>query len=449
MSHKNDVNTNKSKTNIYKSSTELRTNFDEFWTIIRASKSPKISDYDSLKTHFEAAYLTASHLESKVATYKGKLSEMSNRLIAIENKINEDIIPALTSDKDIKAINERLCAIEKYLNNKIFPTLSSSRISEITDRLVGIELSVNEKIIPNLINAKSTSVNEEITSEPKWSEVVSRSRKRNAKTSDKPLIVCPKNPAEVISIADLQSYADPQQLDVNIVRTRTGKDNTIVIGCASPKDVEILTAKLNSNPDFTNRYEMKRPATRKPRIILRGIPKDTTDEELIEGIYRQNKEINSFMTEKEFKELMNIRFHYNGKHNSAVVIEVPQQLRRLLRNIAHIHFGWQSLVIEDHVLVTRCFNCCSLGHRASVNKIEGVIKCKLPLTCSQCTGPHKFKDCPFKDDKTKMCCPLCKTENSRSKNKIQLDTKHNALSDKCPIYRRFIQTEISRTDYGQ
>ena len=125
--------------------------------------------------------------------------------------------------------------------------------------------------------------------------------------------------------------------------------------------------------------------------------------------------------------------------NRNIVVEVTPDLRKLILSHNRLRIKWFVIEARDHILVTRCFKCCGLGHRANT--------CPHNLTCSHCAKEHKFKDCKVKTDTTKIICTNCSAESKRTKNK-HIDTKHSALSNDCPQLIRYKTAEFDRTDFG-
>ncbi len=178
-------------------------------------------------------------------------------------------------------------------------------------------------------------------------------------------------------------------------------------------------------------------------MLLISVPKAYSDDEIAKAIHTQNDSIHSaFPSFQTFQTHLKFVFHSKKRPEADdrnIVIEVSPVLRKLIKSLNRLRIKWFMIETRDHILVTRCFKCCGLGHRSDT--------CPHKMACSHCSKEHTFKNCPLRSDKTKLCCINCSNEKARTKNKA-MDTNHSALSNDCPNVIHYKDTEFKRTDYG-
>lgn len=296
---------------------------------------------------------------------------------------------------------------------------------------------------------------------PSFANIVRRKPNKQFRQPDHPLIICPKQKQSATNTRqDITSLIDPVTEQIGVTRMREARDGQCVVALHNPEDMEKLKLKLTNDRAFRAQYDVREPRKRNPRVIFKGVPKDLSDEAFAEALYQHNPEISdSISDETRFKSQLRFLWHSDfGKSTPTkdarkernIVVEVPPLLRKILIKLQRVKVQWQMISVDDHLLVTRCFNCCGLGHRSSGKTRDGkTIKCPHnSLVCSHCAGNHTFKNCPTKDDTTSTPkCHNCTSENARLKNN-RLKTDHNAFSQNCPSLTRYLQAEYDKTDYG-
>ena len=345
----------------------------------------------------------------------------------------------------------------KNASAKSAAVTAESIISGQSKSIQSIEELLSSTVLPMLSQlAKNAGLKEQPTNNsdrPTFSSVVKRRPAQPKRQADHPLIINPKQKQTSANTKDdFTNFVDPVSNNFGFTRLREARNGSVVIGLQDPTDMQRIKDKLINDRGFTAQYEIREPKKRDPRVILYSIPKTISDEDLSQQIYDQNLSIQDLYSDfPSFKAAHRFLWHSKAKDTNNernIVIEAKPLLRRLLIKIQRIKLGFQMIRVEDHILITRCFNCCGLGHRSSGKLPNGQpIKCPhTTLVCSHCTGPHRFKDCPTKADKSKAVCHNCHSENARNKN-TRLKTNHNAFAHECPILRRYLESEFNRTDY--
>lgn len=378
-----------------------------------------------------------------------------------------------------RAMDQAMAALASAVSNKCSLDLAQEQLvaqaatfaatlTEHTAALKRIEEQISQQILPAIAavpantvapTAQPTNTQTVPTKRLSYASVV-KPREKRVEATEHVVIIRPKQrgTAPATTRTALSRIADPTALGKNITRVIPSNTGQLVVGLSRPEDQTALRQTLEANAGFKANYDISVPRKRKPRIIIYGLPPTTemNDNEMLHSLHSLNQEIlqlePDYMT---FARSVSVKLHIELKPRNAresatqnIVLECPPNIARVLNSMPRVRFPWSTHRAEYHILVTRCFQCNQLGHRAKGKFPEGQPDiCTKPLACSQCSEAHKYKDCPNKADANKTCCPACKAENVKAGNN-KLDTKHNALSALCPTLDRYRQTEFHRTDYG-
>ena len=251
----------------------------------------------------------------------------------------------------------------------------------------------------------------------------------------------------------LKSLVNPTELQTPIVRCHPIK-NGIVVGCKSEKDVAKMVKHLEDETNLTVDFDVDIQKKLCPKVKISVLPKELTDEQLMEELFALNQEVrNTCTTVEDLKK--SVRTIYSGKVDKAdtlkyVILECTPKVRNVLLGLQKVHISYRIVTIRDHLHLTRCFKCCGFGHTSKF--------CKSTVdVCSHCTGAHAFKDCTAKQAKDSVpICIHCAAENEKLKKKCAknnkvpklLKTDHNAMNEVCPAFKRQQKIVFERTEYG-
>jgi len=165
-----------------------------------------------------------------------------------------------------------------------------------------------------------------------------------------------------------------------------------------------------------------------PRLLVLGVPRDMTREEVRRDLIHQNLE------GKDNPDIK-IVYMYAPSESSAVtrcVLEVPADVRARLLTGRRIYLGFSSCAIRDHIRVRHCYRCLTFGHVST--------DCSREAHCGHCAGDHEMRGCP-----NRSTGPVC--YNCRSNNLA--DYSHAALDgNKCTILKRRLTNKVHMTNYG-
>lgn len=230
----------------------------------------------------------------------------------------------------------------------------------------------------------------------------------------------------------IKSLINPIEIGVNISGIRQASKGTVIIGCESQSDRNLLKTKFADK--LGNNYNIEVPKLKCPKIKVININNDdleTNDEDIVDKIIKQNKincEVHEFNL-RILKKIENKKFK-----NSTVILETDPETHNDLLKKEKLTIGWSRGRLFNHLHVTQCFKCLGFNHVAKA--------CTKTVTCSICSAEnHSHKDC-VSDIKKCINCVKAKT-----KLNLDLDVNHEAVDKNCPCYLRSIKKLNNSTDY--
>lgn len=123
-------------------------------------------------------------------------------------------------------------------------------------------------------------------------------------------------------------------------------------------------------------------------VILKGIHKDVSHDELADIIHYQNELVRSAGSREELK----FKFkkpNRNGNLYNAVFITTPSIFKAMIHS-EKINIDHQRIHLEEFSPLLQCFKCLQFRHTRARCSSSDVI-------CTHCASTeHTFKDCPVK-----------------------------------------------------
>jgi hypothetical protein len=288
-----------------------------------------------------------------------------------------------------------------------------------------------KQIVENVLDEKLK--NNPVTNAPSYSQIAAKISSQPPPKQNRPTykVIVKPNASLNLKTADetrkLLTSKSPKEYGINVDKITPLKNNAILI--------ESRCDSILNLPDNEKIRKMKLVAERVnkvwPKLQIFDVPKNTTSDELIKEIYKQEGIPNS-VPEKFVKNAFKVGQTRND--TNTWVIEIHPAARAHFMKTAKIYIQWKSLNIKDYIRVTRCYNCQKYGH---VSK-----HCKSEKQCGFCASTaHESKDCSERENSSKHKCANC----VRGK---QQDANHHSGSSECPIYKTRLQDLINNTNYG-
>lgn len=224
---------------------------------------------------------------------------------------------------------------------------------------------------------------------------------------------------------------------INLLQTKTSisklkhiSRKRVFLGTSSQSDSskleKLIVEKLG--PD----YIVTQPKKNYPQLIISNIEKEYNEEELWEEIKRTNS---GFTSEDKVK-LMHKKTYKTkqGLPKWAFIIQaIPKTFEKLAERYINVNFN--ARFVREYASVTRCFNCQSYGHKASI--------CSAPSVCSRCADNHKTAECKNKTQTFR--CVNCLDYNRKNENKVS--SAHSCGGAECHIQKLKVDNFKSKISY--
>lgn len=228
---------------------------------------------------------------------------------------------------------------------------------------------------------------------------------------------------------NLKRMIQPEELGVGVkavVKTKRG----LVVEVDSEEGREKLVAR-----GVENGLTMKKEKGEMPMVVVRGVPKEMTNDELMEKVRKGNfMELSKEDFGERFVVVHRLRRRGEERGNGGavnVLVKCRSEMRNKMVRSGRVFVGWESLVVTDHIDVPRCFNCQGYGH---VSKL-----CSKEARCGRCGKEHVSEACTMEKGEKRVCAN-CVREG--------FEANHDVGWWGCPMYRKAIGRYTSRVDYG-
>lgn len=177
---------------------------------------------------------------------------------------------------------------------------------------------------------------------------------------------------------------------------------------------EDTTTPSNKRPSHINYVKVK----------IVGLSEKLEEREMNQSLQDQNTFIKNTYSTKLLK-YEESRNPHNKYHKFNAIVEMEKTIVEKSIQAGKINIKWDKCYVVEEILVTRCFNCSGYNHRSD--------KCSNKTACPKCSGEHMLSDCKSKE----VQCINCVSFNN--KLKLNLNTKHSALSKYCEVFQRKLQ----------
>ncbi len=224
----------------------------------------------------------------------------------------------------------------------------------------------------------------------------------------------------------------------------------MVVNCDTEEDSnKMLDILAETNTEFSAR----KPRPQWPKIAIFNVSQEINENNIIEEIIQNNKNIKDFFETKSgegFDNYLKLKFKYrkgnrstsqstqsSNKELNKWVIETSPELYKVVSNMRSILMAWRSCPFREHLNIKRCYKCCGYGHIAAQCKSESNI-------CGICAGTQCTGLC---QNQSQLKCHNCHTYNQSKHCKRQLNTCHTVFSSDCESFKRIKSIIQSKIQY--
>lgn len=228
------------------------------------------------------------------------------------------------------------------------------------------------------------------------------------------------------TLEEISNNVDKSEL--KICNTRNAKDGSVVLCCKNA--VDTMKVKQVVNDRLGDGYEVVLPDIKKPRLRITNIDSNIADENIINELKKNNKQI-------EETDMAMVTVMKKSKRSTTykeVIVEVKSDGYKKMMEMGKLQLPWRECGVFEHLFLKRCYKCCGFYH---ISK-----DCKHNQKCSKCSGPHKYSECKTKN----VCCVNCKMANERFG--MNLQTRHHAWSKECSVLQRRMNALRNKIEYN-
>lgn len=245
-----------------------------------------------------------------------------------------------------------------------------------------------------------------------------------------PVLIKPKNNTQDAEITKkyLQSKINPSQLKMSINSLRTAKNGVVIIKCNSEQESHKLLQSIQEQ-DTEDKYTVQQPQMKKPRFKIITSATNNMSADDIENCLRLQ---NQFIQDEDY---LNITYIKTTQNKSIVFGECSGDLFRRLMAFRKVFISWERCPVYEDNRIPRCKICFAYDHHKEAD-------CKNnKLTCTYCSGEHRFENCP------RIMKKCCNCSRSNEKYNLEHPTNHEAYSIECPTYKFYLQRFKNSIDY--
>lgn len=234
---------------------------------------------------------------------------------------------------------------------------------------------------------------------PLWSVVV-RGKAGDSAKAVREKIAETVNSSSDAQLASIRFKGVHETSDGVVIRTCSLVERQQLTECAALKSVGLETAV---------------PTPRRPRAVIRHVPKTLSTNELAEQIYARN--LGSLLSREQFEAEFRVCSRNMDLEHAHVVVETSQQIHEALLAERRVYIGFEALTVRNLEGVRMCFRCRSHDHIAR--------HCPVAAACCYRCGRegHMSKDC-----RNAAECRSCREKN--------FPHNHQAASSACKTYER-------------
>ena len=330
---------------------------------------------------------------------------LQSRAIALIDQIET---PGYQSN--IKA-GERVKLIISALVSRVVSSQLLQQAS--TEILEQIKLQPSERVQPMDVQSRIWQ------STPSYAEAAS-------KEIDFPVIVSSNEITDSGALRkQIVTSLDPKAISNEFITIRKGREGQVIVNTKS-KDSRTKVSKFFQD----NNYIAREPTRVCPEVIVTGVDKEVSNDEVVEAIKKvcissgvdalENIPLPKLLSRKPCRnpKRVNLKFSTHATVFKALMAEEC------------LNFGWTWCKVEESISPTRCYKCQAYGHVSKHCKSRSTI-------CGICGENHESKNC--------SSLPRCVACVASGETAINCCHRSGALV--CPIFQKQIQMRRQLINY--
>ncbi|GFU00607.1 retrovirus-related Pol polyprotein from type-1 retrotransposable element R1 [Trichonephila clavipes] len=131
---------------------------------------------------------------------------------------------------------------------------------------------------------------------------------------------------------------------------RTINNNRVLVQCVSKEDKDRF---LTAVKEKTNTLKVSSPKKRNPNVLLKNLPNEISDHDVLQLLKDQNPELEEkIQLWEETKICFTLKKFENSRH---LVLEMNPNCRNLCLNLKFLRANWNVCKIQDFIAINRCF----------------------------------------------------------------------------------------------
>jgi hypothetical protein len=288
-------------------------------------------------------------------------------------------------------------------------TITDTHVNTITEKLSTLKNDISE-IKKALEQNTQTNAHLQLTRTQSYANALTK-KKDTLHT----IIIANTDEKEKSSTINLfKDNIKPTEMKIGIAAMKQTTSGKLIVKCTKEKDAQKIKEAIQKTKN-----QQVITTTRKPKLILKGVPKDIPQEDILEMLTIQN---DNFQEDEDTKIVTETKNKNENLKN--VIIETNKTTHALALVEERLNLGYSRVKVEDVSPLTQCYKCQGFGHTTKYCKAE-------KDTCQYCAGAHKGTECSKKKPEDLKCANCLKSPTHKSK------TGHCANDRKCPIRARF------------
>lgn len=352
-------------------------------------------------------------------------TDIKNAIMEAVEKLYTLVKEAEESTKSYATENRQKLTVANQTKGKTDKEIELLQKIEEHGRLLKenkMEMVRLQESITNLIDTAEKTNKEGIT----YADITARTTKvkQGLGATMHSVMITSKNETETGDqvIQRISKTINAKEEGLMIEKIRKGKDRKIILGCRTKQEIEKIKTKIEA----TGELRVENIKNKDPLVILYGVLKINTDDDIIKAIRTQNKYILSDITNENDRMTVKYKKKTRNPHTNHVVLQVSPPIWNRLIQARFLHIDLQKVRVADQSPLNQCSRCLGYGHGKSFCPEPT----DLPAVCSHCGGSHTKMACDKWKDGTMPSCVNC--------TKAQLEkSDHNAFDVDCPVRKKF------------